>query len=84
MKRHNTVDPETKDFVYIVQDDDYGTTMVFRSKLHAVQYMVKKVKEWNFNFLDDENLLELPKKTEKELNEIFFDFFTFHEAFIID
>ena len=84
MKKINTMDTETKDFVYIVRDDDYNTMMVFRSKLHAVQYMVKKVKEWHFDFLDGENLLELPKKTEKELNEIFFDFFTFHEAFIID
>lgn len=84
MKRTNTRDTETKDFVYIVHDDDYNSTMVFRSKLHAVQYMVKKVKEWGFHYLDFGNMYNLSRKTEKELNDVFFDFFTFHEAFIID
>lgn len=78
------MDTETKDFVYIVYDEDYHTATVFRSKLHAVQYMVKKIKEWGFHYLDDENVDDLSRETEKELNEIFFDFFTFHEAFVID
>ena len=84
MKKTDTIDTETKDFVYIVYNDDYNTMTVFRSKLHAVQYMVKKVKEWNFHYLDNENMYDLSRKTEKELNDVFFDFFTFHEAFIID
>ena len=78
------MDTETKDFIYIVQDEDYNAIIVFRSKLHAVQYMVKKIKEWGYHFLDDENINDLSRATEKELNEIFFDFFTFHETFIID
>ncbi len=78
------MDNETKDFIYIVFDDDNDEMTVFRSKLHAVQYMVKKIKEWGDHFLDDENIYDLSRETEKELNEIFFDFFTFHEAFIID
>lgn len=78
------MDNETKDFIYIVFDDDNDEMTVFRSKLHAVQYMVKRIKEWGYHFLDDENINNLSRETEKELNEIFFDFFTFHEAFIID
>ena len=78
------MDTETKDFVYIVYDEDYNTTMVFRSKLHAIQYMVKRVKEWGHHYLDEEDIENLMAESEDELNEIFFDFFTFHEAFIID
>lgn len=73
-----------KDFVYIVYDEDRGTMTVFHSKRHAIQYMVKKVKEWGHHYLDDEDVENLMAESEDGLNEIFFDFFIYREEYIID
>jgi hypothetical protein len=75
---------ETKNYIYVVFDEDNDEMTVFRSKLHAVQYMVKRIKEWGYHYFDDENIKVLSRETEEKLNEIFFDFFTFYELFIMD
>lgn len=75
---------ETKDYIYVVFDEDNDEMTIFRSKLHAVQYMIKRIKGWGYHYLDDENVNDLSRETEEKLNEIFFDFFTFYELFIID
>lgn len=79
---------EDKDFIFLVRDEDYDDDRVFRVKPHAMQYILKKMKEWNIELTDDNSNpytdVMLSELTEREINYIIGDMLTYKELFFID